>query len=251
MIQPITHSEPNSHVLSSSSAEAIMVQAEILMAKDFDEQIQHLGDRLNFLGDIRRRYLQHIGEITTFMAKNSNTSRKDGKHYIEASFAEMSRLSANIVSYDPNHPEMKLEAQGLMLDENGDKQTAVQNENSRSSFDDWQAFFAEGASLGDSEKAKEHADRISDDNGDLPFYFGHANNTFENGKPKIAVFTDGLEKFLEVMRHKLSTVQERAEKISIDLNRLVEQRKSALEGAHKMLNTFDQVKGQALSRPMF
>lgn len=232
---------------SATSASAIMVQAEIMLARDFDQQIRSLADRIQFLGKVRREYLKNIGEVTTFLAKNSNTSRKDGKRYIEASFSEMENLSANFVSYDLNRDDLKLVPKSMDLNDNGDKQKAVTSEDSRSSFADWQAFFAEGAALKDPQKAKTHAEKISDDNGELPFYFGHTNNTFENGEPKIAVFVEGLEKFVELMRNKMSEAQEKSEQLSVNLDRLMQQRKSALEGAHQILAKIEQTKNQALS----
>lgn len=227
-------------------AEAIVVQLELLMARDMDAQIRSLTERVRFMGKVRREYLKNISHINTFLAKNSNTSRKDQKRYIEASMGEMSKLLSNFVSFDANHPAHKLEPKPLVLSDNGDKQQAVQSEDDASTFGDWQSFFAEGAAITDPKEAVEHADKISDDDGELPFYFGHTNNTFSDGSPKIAVFVDGIEKFVEIIRNKMSEVQEMAETLSADLNRLTEQRKSALEGAHRILMQIDQTKSHAL-----
>lgn len=232
---------------SATSASAIMVQAEILLARDFDQQIRSVANRIQFLGKVRRAYLKHIGDVSTFLAKNSNTSRKDSKHYIEAGFAEMAELSSHFVSYDLNNKNLELVPESLSLNDNGDKQKAVATEDSRSSFAEWQDFFAQGAALQDPDEAQKHAEKLNDDNGELPFYFGHTNNKFENGMPKMAVFVEGLEKFVELMRHKMTEAQEMAESLSVDLDRLMQQRKSALEAAHQMLGKIEQSKNHALN----
>lgn len=242
--------QPGGGVTSASilrqPAEATLVQIELLLARDLDVQIREMGDRIRFMGTIRREYLKNIGEITSFLAKNSNTSREDSKRYIEASMAELADLFDNFMTYDPDSKSGKLEPKPLTLGDNGDKQTAVDVDGEGSSFASWGDFFAEGALITDPEKARQHAEKLSDDDGELPFYFGHTNNTFSDGSPKIAVFVEPLEKFVEVMRGKMSEVGQESETLAVELNRLTEQRKAALEAAYRMLSQIDQTKAHAL-----
>lgn len=227
----------------------LMLQIQILLTKDFDQQAQEIADRIKFLNRIKKAYRQNINTVQRFLAKNTVTSRKDGKNYTASSFSEMQELMNALVTYDPlQKEEHDLKFQGLLFNDNGDKQSAVQTKNDKSSATDWANYFETGAALDDPKQAHEYANKVSDDEGYLPFYFANKQNTFENGFPKFSVFTNAIEKNLEQIKNELSNIEDQTEQLANSLNQLVTQRKNAFDGARELLRKTEAIKDYAITQ---
>lgn len=227
----------------------LMFQLQVLLTKDFDQQAQEIAKRIKFLNRIKKAYRENINTIQRFLAKNTVTSHKDGKGYIEASFSEMQELMGALVAYDPlQKEEQELKFQGLLFNDNGDKQSAVQTKNDKSSTTDWATYFKTGAALNDPKQARDYANKVSDDKGYLPFYFPDKKNTFKNGFPKFAAFTASIEKNLEQIKNELSNIEEQTEQLANSLNQLVTQRKNAFDSTRDLLRKMETVKDYAITK---
>jgi len=243
-INPLQKTEKNELQLGQ-----LMLQIQILLTKDFDEQAQEIAERIKFLGRIKKAYRENINTIQRFLAKNTITSRKDGKNYIASSFSEMRELMGALITYDPLQKEGRdLKSQGLLFNDNGDKQSAVQTKNDKSSTTDWANYFKTGASIVDPKEAKGYADKTSNDDGYLPFYFADKKNTFENGFPKFSVFTNAIEKNLDQIKNELSNIEDQSEQLANSLNQLVTQRKTAFDGARELLRKMEAVKDHTIKK---
>lgn len=236
----------------SLSAEALMLQVQMMIAEQFDQQMRDIASQIKFLNKIKKQYREHINTIQRFMAQNPNTSRKDGKKYYEASAAEMAELMGALVVLDYNMETQEIKTQGMTLNDDGKTHSAdeagVAIENGHSSTTDWQEYFAEGAKITDKIKAREYAGKIYGDEGDLPFYYGHTNNLDEDGFPKFAVFADSLDKMLEQIKNKMSDMDEKAEELSVRLTQLTAQRKAALDGANQLIRKMEQMKTNTINK---
>lgn len=239
-------------------AESLMLQMQMLVAKDFDEQMRSVGDQIQFLSKIKQSYRDHIGNIQNFMAQNPNSSRNDGKKFIAANFSQMAELTGNLVSYDYDLEKKTSAPAPMTLNDTGqhdtlseavpDDKVAVPKKDGKFKTTDLHAYFAQGATLTDKDAACDYAKKVGDDDGNLPFYFGHTGNTDKNGMPIFCAFTDALDKMAEEIKNKLSLVEDDAEHLSTSLNQLSAQRKEALEKAGELANKMDQVRSNTIAK---
>lgn len=239
--------------LSQLSPEGLMFEIQILLTKEFNEQMSDLARKLKFLNDIKESYRKNLNGIQQFMAQNPNMSRKDGKAYYEVGFAEVAGLAENLVHYDYRLEDQAVTEVFLNVNDDGgkhqlDEEGLVTVKNGASSIKDWAEFFKTGAQIKDAGEAQEFADKMGDDDGELFFYYGHTNNTDENGFPKFAVFADALDRMMEQVKNSLTDVEEKTEELSVSLNQLAQQRRSALENASLLLKKFSDIHLNTVSK---
>ena len=224
----------------SKGAQAMMLEVQSMITKQFDDQMRDAAEKLEFLQNLTKKYRENINKVYEFQTQNQNTSRKDGKVYYEAGFAEMAELFGAITTYDYNLETKEFTEKPLEFNDSGDKHTVddegdVSVTDGKTSTQEWAAHFHRGAQIKDKEEAKEFADQLNGDDGELPFYFGYTNNSDEDGMPKFAFFSDQIDKMLEQMENALSDVEMEADGISLGLNDLSAQRKAALEGLQELV----------------
>lgn len=242
-----------------SGAESMMLEAQLLVAKDFDEQMRHAGERIRFLGNVKKTYRDKIANIQNFLAQNQNLSRKDGKKYIDASFLQAADLYSNMTYLEYDLVKMTTTETGLKLNDNGDNHSLDQpfTQSSKAlvplnrgkiDVKDLMKAFTEGTKINNQKEAVAFAKKFGSDNTDLPFYFGHVNNTDENGFPQFAVFVEPLSNMIEQLKNKLTDVEEDSEKLSVTLNQISTQRKAALDGLNQLVGKMEQIRQHALSQ---
>ena len=232
-------------------SESMMLQAELLVAKDFDEQMRSTGDHIRFLGNIKKSYREKINNVQNFLEQNANTSRKDGKKYVTASFAQAADLYNNMSELEYDLENMTVTEKGLTLNDNGDAHhldDIATLANGKMNTKEIAQAFATGAKITDAKSALQYAQNFGSDNTDLPFYFGHINNKDESGFPKFAIYTEPLSNMTEQLKNKLTDVEEDGEKLSVTLNQINAQRKAVLDGLNQLVNKMEQVRSNALSK---
>ena len=85
----------------SSSPETLMLQVQLLVAKDFDVQMRDVAEKIKMLSDVKRAYRENINTIKQFMAQNQDTTtRKDKKAYYDASPQQMEKLFGSFKKYN-------------------------------------------------------------------------------------------------------------------------------------------------------
>lgn len=239
--------------LSELKAESLMLEVELLVAKDFDEQMRTIGEQIKFLSDIKKKYRENINHLHNFLTQNTNSSRKDGQRYIEASAKQMEKFMDALVVYDYNLENQTCDENSLLIHSNGDNQSLdeknwTSNENGRIKTQDLKNYFAKGSQFQNPGEARKHAQTLGDDNNHLPFYYGHTNNQYENGFPKFSVFVDDVEKFMDQLKNKLTNVEEDTEKLSVSLNQISAQRKMAIDGIYQLIQKMDQIRNNTISK---
>jgi hypothetical protein len=242
----------------SIKAETLMLQVQILVARDFDEQMRHIGEQIRFLSDIKSAYRGNLEKLQNFMAQSPDGSRKDGRKYIPATFAQMANLFGCFKTYDYDLEAQTVTSGSLSLRDNGDKhdldkkdengKAEVPNTDGKSLADDFQAYFAKGMSIKDPAAARDFAKKAGSDNSTLPFYYGHTENTDESGNPLFAVYVDQLDRLAEEIKSRLSAVEEDTERLSVGLNQISAQRKAALDGANQLLQKMAEIRQNAISK---
>lgn len=252
-IAPDMNSKQISEIGTHVSAEYLMMQVQIYLAQDFSDQVMAAGKQISFLSDLKKEMRSHIGSVQEFMSKNSNSSRKDGKKYFEASAAELSRLYANFT-----RPEYELSSvesgelnanwKSLTFEDSGQKHSIDEEyspvQDGQMNVTEWCGFFRQVDELGknDSASACTLAQKAGSDNTALPFYFGNTNNTCDDGTPKFAVYEESLQKMLDQLNTVMDDINHDAEQLSSKLNLLTAQRKAALDGAVQIRQKIDEIK---------
>lgn len=255
---PLATTASAAHHTSSVKAETLMLEVQILVARDFDEQMRHIGDQIRFLSRIKASYRNNLEKLTNFTAQSPDSSRKDGRKYIPASFSQMTELFGCFETYDYDLEAQTVSIGSLQLNDNGDKhdldakdkncKTWVPNSGGKSAAADFQTYFAAGAQISDPAEAREFAKKAGGDNTTLPFYYGHANNADENGNPLFAVYVDQLDRLKEEIQSHLSAVEEDTERLSVALNQISAQRKAALDGANQLLQKMAEIRQNAIAK---
>lgn len=197
------------------SAEALMVQVQLLMTKEFDNQLQDISKKIKFLNDVKKQYRENINVLQKLTAQNPITE-KNGKRWVHASFKQMNDVSNALVEYDYNLESMETKEKPM---------------------NDWGDFF----------QHPELASKIQDKNSDRPYYWKYSERN-EDGSPKLSVLVDALDKMLEQIRNRMSDVEEEAEQLSVKLNQLTSQRKSMLEGASQIIRKLEEVTTNTVSK---
>lgn len=254
----VTNNESPVLKAPSIKAETLMLQVQILVAKDFDEQMRHIGDQIHFLSDIKSSYRNNLDKLQNFMAQSPNGSRKDGRKYIPATFTQMAELFGCFKTYDYDLESQEVTENSLLLPNNGDRhdldkkdgngKAEVENANEKSFAHDFQSYFIKGASIKDPVTARTFAKKAGSDNSTLPFYYGHTNNADEKGYPLFAVYVDQLDRLTEEIKSCLSAVEEDTERLSVSLNQISTQRKAALDGANQLLQKMAEIRQNAISK---
>jgi len=218
-------------VSQSQGAQALMLSVQAMMTKEFDNQLNDMSEKLEFLSDVKEKYREKINKVYEFMSQSSNTSRNDGKIYYEASFSEMHELLNSLTVYEYDVDKFIINEKPLSFSDDGETATTTE----------LRQYFHEGSKIHDSHEAKDYARQLDDDDGTLPFYFGHTNNEDKKGLPKVAFYQESIEKMLEQIENAMTDVEEVAEKLSLRMGEVSAQRKSSLEGYRELLRKIESV----------
>lgn len=235
------------------SAETMMLQVQMMVTKDFDEQIRTIGKQIKFLGNIKQAYRDRIQNIQNFLIQNPNTSREDGKRYVEASAEQGAELFGSMVEVNYDLVSMTTQEVPLQISDSGanhklDDEGLVAKGTGEIGADGIAKFFSDCGQIDDPKQACDFAKKAGDDNTSLPFYFGHTNNTFEDGSPKFAVLVESIEMIVEQMKGKLSDVEQESEELSTNLNQLSAQRKAGLDGAYQLIRKAEEMKSSIINK---
>lgn len=237
------------------SAEALMVQVQILMAKEFDDQLQDISQKIKFLNDVKKQYRDNINVLQKLTAQNP-VSEKNGKQWVHASFEQMDGVCNALVEYEYN---------------------LENKETKEKPMNDWGKYFAEGAATKDVKKQNEIANKtwyeessvsnryragayygdatqnhdvvykLKDKNSDLPFYWKNGEK-YDDGSPKFSVMVGALDNMLEQINNFMSDIEEDTEQLSVQMNQLTSQRKSILEGASQIIRKLEEVATNTVSK---
>lgn len=239
-------------------SETLMLTVQLLVAKDFDEQMRRVGDQMRFLSGIKKNYRDQIAKLQNFLTANPNGSRKDGKKYVEATFAQMAGLCGSLTRHDYDLETLTLSETGFPIPSGGDRHGLDDPDaddlvwapiaNGAMNARDLADYFAHGGAMTDTVEASDFAARAGDDGNGLFFYRGHGNATDEKGAPKFSVLVDQLERLTEGLKNRLSGTEEDAERLSARLAELSAQRKAALEGADQLVKKMEQIRSHAIGK---
>ena len=239
------------------SASSQMLRIQMMLTKDFDEQLQYVIDNLKFINKIKERYRGNLNTLQSFMAQSTNTTREDGKKYYEASFSQMADVSDAFVKYDYNLSNEEITDVSMTINDTGENHdldgkegevALVPNEGDKSKMQDWAAFFREGAAIKDPDAAREHANKLGDDDTTLPFYHGHTNNKDEEDNPKFAVFEESLNKMMEQIKNYMADLDTKAEELSTKVNQLSSQRTNAMQGLQQLIQKMAEIRNHTISK---
>lgn len=205
------------------SAEALMVQVQLLMTKEFDEQLQDISQKIKFLNDVKKDYRENINVLRGLTAQD--THEKDGKRYVGASFEQMDEAVNALVEYkyDLENKEIK-----------------------EKPMTDWKKYFFEGASTKDKEKRYDLAEKLNDKKPGVPFRW--EGKVYEDGSPKLSIMVDAIDKMIEQINNFMFDLEEETEQLSVQINQLTSQRKTALEGASQILRKLEEVATNTVSK---
>lgn len=234
------------------SAASLAVQVQMLVAEEFTEQLQDIGQKIEFLNDIKKSHRKNINTLRNFMSGSPNSSRNDGKRYFEASMAQMATLTGAMVSYDYNLEKQTSWETPITFADTGnthqaDDEFVTISSNDTSTAEDWNQYFTAGAAL-EGEEAIAHAQKLGNDDQSLPFYYGHMNNQYEDGSAKFAVYEDSLERVVEQINNTMSDVESESEELGTQLNALVSQRKASIDSVREFIQEMDEAKKNAISK---
>lgn len=207
------------------SAEALMVQVQLLMTKEFDNQLQDISQKIKFLNDVKKQYRENINVLQKLTAQNPVTE-KNGKRWVHASFEQMNDVANALVEYEYNLENKETKEKPLT---------------------DWGDFFSKDAATKNPIQQAELACKIQDKNSDRSYYWKYGERN-EDGSPKLSVLVDALDKMLEQIRNCMSDVEEDAEQLSVQMNQLTSQRKSMLEGASQIIRKLEEVTTNTVSK---
>lgn len=238
--------------------ETMMLEIQILTASDFNDQIKNIGKQIKFLNKIKKSYHEQIGAIKNFMTQNPNTSRNDGKVYYEASFEQMANLTKNFKTHQYNLQDLTSKEVSITYNDTGSNHQLDNGKNKSSkayitinngeaSWGQLHDYFVEGSLITENEKARNFARKLPDDNSQLPIYYGHANNNFDDGKPKFSMLSEQLDRIVDQLQNKLSDLETDTEELSTKLNNLSRQRKTALDNANLVLKKIADIKNKTLN----
>lgn len=235
------------------SASSLMLQVQMMVTKDFDEQMRTIGKQIKFLGNIKQGYRDKINTMQNFMIQNPNSSRKDGKRYIEASAEQLTEFFGAMTETKYDLDQLTSSEQPILISDSGanhklDDEGYAKNQNGHISTGDLASYFSQCSQIKDPEEACDFAKKVGDDNTSLPLYFGHTNNKFDDGRPKFSVLTESVDKMLEQVKGLLSDVEQKAEELGTELNQLSSQRKSALDGAYQLIRKSEEMKSNTISK---
>ncbi len=241
----LPHVEDVSIEINDLSVEAVMLQVQMLMTEDFGKQLSRIADKIELLSHVKKAYRENINKIHGFMAQGANTSRGDGRIYYESSAQQMSDIFSSCVKYN-------YDLEGLEFDPltQKDYMTFAENED-YTDAGQMKEFFdkcADQVSNGEIADAIETAKDAGDDDGNLPYYFGHTNNKFEDGSPKFALFSASLDLIVEKINNFMSDIEEETEHLSIQLNQLTSQRQTALQGANDLIRKMEEITTNTVSK---
>lgn len=237
----------------SKGAQALMLEVQAMLTKEFDEQMRDKAEKLEFLHELKKKYHDNINKINQFMSQDHNLSRKDGKVYYEATFREMGDLFNVLTTYDYDLNTKELTPKPLKFNDGGDKHKLdemgyVDASDGYTDTAEWAAYFMKGTQIHDKDEAMAHARLTSDDNTDMPFYMGHIWNTDASGMPKFSMFSDKLDKMLEQIQNALSDVEMETEELSTNLEELGKQRQAALQGLQDLMRKIASAHEYALEK---
>jgi len=246
------------------NANYLMLQVQMTLAEDFDNQVREAAKQIKFLGGIKKQLREQVATVQEFMGKSPNTSRKDGKHYIEADASELAKLFGAF-----KKPEYKLDGKleeanydlkwdSMGVADTGDKHELDTAKNAAGNVfapvnngeilaGDLSAYF-QRVSEAKGDAAFDLAKKSGSDDTSLPFYFGNKNNKTDAGAPKFAVYTEAIDKMLERLKGVLTDVESDTEELSAKLTVLTNQRKAALEGAQQLRQKMDDIRSNTTSK---
>lgn len=248
--------------LAGLSPQALMVQMQMMVAKDFDEQMRSVAEKIKFLGEVKKAYRDNLNTIQEFLAKKTEKNQETGKPIIKCSPEEMTELlgafeefTYNLDDLSGGYTAVPLDiadsGDGHDLDGDPEKDVAAQIdiEDGRASSEDYAQVFKNLAAMGNTSEARQYSqDHVGTSGGDRMFYADKANYGFEDGTPRISVFVDGINAMVEVIKNKLTDVEAEAEQLSTSLNQLVSQRKAAIDGVNQAINQISEVKERAINQ---
>ncbi|MBF0104366.1 MAG: hypothetical protein HQM16_03455 [Deltaproteobacteria bacterium] len=247
--------------ISGVNAEAMMLEVQTMLAKDFDKQLNFAADQIRFLNKVKKMYREKIKGMQAFMMQKVNKSRDDGQAFYDASAAQMAGLFGSTVKIDYDTETQTVRGEkGLPIKDNGDKHTlddVVDEETGKKyinyngdsfSTDDLAHFFGDLAKITDPKEAYTFASNVCGDKGSLPFYLAKKEFSFENGEPKFAVYEEALNNMLDQVKNNMTDVEEEADELGTKLTQLVNQRKAAFDGLSQLIAKMDQIRSNSVSK---
>lgn len=235
------------------SPEMAMIQIQILMTKDFNDQAEAQAEEIQFYDKIKNNYRDQTQVFHRFLAKNHNTSRKDGKVYIEATAEELTELMSAATIYNPTYDAKKgygnKGKQGLMISNDGENnELTVHRSNDLTSSDDLAEYFGAISDLSSNEEKIQEAQKFGGDDNNLFGYYGSSNNKTESGEPKFAVYLNSVENIQKQVEAESSRLDAKIEMLNTSLSTLLKQRETAVNSLQTTITELAQIREGAIRK---
>jgi prefoldin subunit 5 len=236
--------------LSQLGPEAMMIVVQMMVAKDFDEQIKNLGKKIDFLDKIKDSYQERVNTLQEFLAKPKDSEKQvRGAQVINTTPEEASKAIAACytTTYDLEKLEVTSEVPMTFSDRKADDQLKGAQEGKNGfCMTDGEATAAEIVADLDSMSHEEKAARdFMGSPGIGKMMWVRAGYT--DGTAMVQVSPSFLENKLEELKTIMSKLDGEISKLSSRLEQLMNQRKKALEGVNQTLNKRDEAISKSIS----
>lgn len=236
--------------------EMAMVEIQVLMTKDFNDQAQAIAEEIQFLDDIKNKYRDQIQVFHRFLGKNHNTSREDGKVYIEATAGEIAQLMRSTTTYNPTYNAKTGEglenAHGINISNDGENselsELDIPNPNEVSDSLDLAAYFEDIENTVDPDEKKQKAERLGGDDNNLFAYFGASNNKTKSGEPKFGVYLNSVENMLKQVEAESSKLDTKIESLNNTLSTLLKHRETAINSLQSTITQLSQIRENSIKK---
>lgn len=253
-----------SPTLGIVNAEAIMLQVQIYIVQDLSREAQFVGEQLKLISKVKKQYRDQLNVIKNTLSKKNEKNKHNGQQIIKLTPQESAEVlhALNEVEFNLEQPELGFSLKSFKINDSGDgheandrrsdsvsslPQIPLHDSDGKIDSGAWGDYFDELAKLGKSKSAREIATEVGGDKSTRFFYADRANHAFEDGTPRLSFFVDGLQAQLDIMENKMMSADEQAQELATKLNRLIEQRKEALENVAQIQSKTSQINEHALS----
>ncbi len=269
----------NIKTVEPTTTQGIMSQVSLLLMNDYDNQIKETLRQNEFVKSVKERYQIQIQNIDNFLASQALTT-KDGKRYYEMTPEGMQQILTQLKVYDYEesrkfvreeslsiktspykHMDKVVKAQkegirtneDLNLEENMAVFTVPVPEAGKTKASDWNNVFEnlKGPKPGDEYDVEAYYNIVmpkDSSKSDLPFFKPSKDVVFETGELKVCVWADSVESWKDQLRGKMEIVDKDSERLTLQLQELISQRKNLLDNASQINSKQNDAKSQIIGK---
>lgn len=232
------------------SAEFAMLRAQILLARDYDDQIKHVGEQIKLLNKVKKLYRENLNLINGTMAQK--IQEKDKKPIIKLTPAQAADVLESFRTYHYNleRPQDEIVSEPMMINDSGKghELDGIDIQDGQVVATDYIETFEDLSNLDGSKEAKDLAKKMGGDKTERMFYIDKEKDWGKDGVPKVCFYVDAMEQYVEIINNKLKDVEADAEEMGLKLDQLTSKRKTALDLVSQMIHKLDEVRTNSVSK---